>query len=304
MSGNTPVKPRILIVDDEPVNLKILSNLLHTDYDILIARTGEKCLEIAESENKPDLILLDINLPGMNGYEVCRKLKERDISRDTIIIFLTGRSDAEDEERGFRLGAGDYIIKPFRPIVVTARIRNQINLKMRTDELEKIALTDGLTGLANRRQYDEQLQKLWFHCMREKKPLSIIMADIDYFKLYNDHYGHGGGDDCLRIVGKIIQKAVSRSIDVAARYGGEEFAVILPNTAVENALIVAELIRTTIYDEQILHEKSHIPPYVTLSLGCASITPTQEQDPLALVKRADEALYNAKQQGRNQTCCL
>ncbi len=294
---------RILIVDDQPINIQALSKLLESEYSIQVARTGEQCLEIAGGPVPPDLILLDINLPGMDGYEVCRKLKENDKTRNIGIIFLTGRSDASDEEKGFRLGASDYIIKPFRPMVVTARIRNQINLKTRTDRLEEYAHTDGLTGVANRRTYDEQLQKLWNHCARGNQPLSIIMADIDHFKAYNDHYGHGAGDECLRLIAQTLKKTAQRSLEIVARYGGEEFALILPDTDAEAASHLAERIQTAIANLALIHGASPTSKTVTLSLGVATATALRDGDPVSLAKRADEALYKAKESGRNKAVC-
>lgn len=300
MSTQANPAPVVLIVDDEPVNIKILSNLLLPEYDIRVATSGEKCIEIAEGDDKPDLILLDINLPGIDGYEVCRHLKENAETRKIAIIFISGRTEESDEEKGFRMGASDYIVKPFSPIVIAARVRNQINLKLRTDELEKMASTDSLTGLASRRAYDEQLTRLWNHCMRERQPFSVIMADIDFFKAYNDFYGHGAGDVCLRRVARVFLEIPERSMDVVARYGGEEFAIILPNTDIHAATQLAEQIRTAIYGLAIPHQKSLVSSLVTVSLGCACVIAEKGQDPVNLVGKADAALYEAKQGGRNQ----
>lgn len=304
MSKINKNKPIVLIVDDEPHNLKVLARLLEKEYDIRVAKTGEKCIEIATGKEKVDLILLDINLPEIDGYEVCKRLKENSKTRSISIIFITGRTNAKDEEKGFLLGANDYIVKPFIPIVVAARVRNQINLKLRTDELEENANTDSLTGLANRRTYEEQLKKLWNHCLREHHLMSIIMVDIDHFKLYNDHYGHGAGDICLRQVAQTFLKIGERALDVVARYGGEEFVIILPNTDSYSAQTLAETIRDLVFNLHIPHAQSQTSPYITVSLGVATSMPTPSSSALELAKKADKALYKAKQGGRNRVAFL
>jgi len=198
----------VLIVDDQPANLMILSRLLKDDYRVLVANNAAKAMEIAQGDNPPVLILLDIEMPGMDGYDLCRELKEDERTSGIAVIFVTARDAAEDEEMGFRLGAVDYISKPYHPAIVRARVRNHVNLKIRTDMLEKLSNRDGLTNIPNRRYFEERLEGEWARAWRSGQPLSVVMMDIDHFKLFNDHYGHGAGDDCLRRVARIVRKPI------------------------------------------------------------------------------------------------
>jgi diguanylate cyclase (GGDEF)-like protein len=296
--------PAILIVDDQPVNIQVLSKLLGTFCEILVATSGAKALEIATGLNIPSLILLDINMPDMDGYEVCRKLKENEQTKEIPVMFITARNDAEDEEKGFLLGASDYIIKPFKPVVVIARVRNQLNLRLRTELLEKIARTDGLTGISNRRTYDDELVRLFRHCARNGKPLSVLMIDVDHFKAYNDNYGHGAGDICLRQVAHSLNSLIRRPLEVVARYGGEEFAAILPETDAGGARHIAEGMLEAVRSLSIPHAFSSAAQYVTVSIGYAAMN-CEENDACleALGKEADRALYRAKRAGRNRAEC-
>nr|WP_240192132.1 diguanylate cyclase [Desulforhopalus vacuolatus] len=211
----------ILIVDDERHNIKVLSELLRKDYKIMAAKNGEQALKAVLGDNPPDLILLDIMMPGINGYEVCRKLKENDHSMHIPIIFVSALGSSDDESLGFELGAVDYITKPFKPVIVKARVRTHIQLKQKSDLLERMASIDGLTEIPNRRSFDETLEKEIRRSARNKMILSLILMDIDFFKKYNDQYGHAEGDDCLRRVAKAIDGCMQRATDFAARYGGK-----------------------------------------------------------------------------------
>jgi PleD family two-component response regulator len=217
----------ILIVDDETTNIEILAELLASDYDVIFATSGEEALAIVESA-RPDLILLDVMMPDIDGYEVCARLKKSASSKDISVIFITGLGDLEAETRGLSLGAVDYVTKPINPAVVRMRVRNHIELKIARDELARLAATDGLTGLANRRRFDQVLATECSRLRRSKGRLSLIMIDIDHFKAFNDTYGHVAGDGCLRQVGGAIGSVIHRTPDLAARYGGEEFSCILP----------------------------------------------------------------------------
>lgn len=299
MIEETAAAPSVLIVDDEPTNIRVLSKLLSGNYRVLVAPNGEKAVEIASGKNPPHLVLLDINLPGMSGYEVCRRLKSNDATRGIAVIFITARSDTADEEKGFRLGAVDYINKPFQPTVVKARVRNHINLKIRTDLLEQTARTDGLTNIPNRRAYDENLKTLWKHCARNRTPISLLMIDIDHFKAYNDHYGHGAGDECLQRVARALAGTMNRPFEELARYGGEEFAAVLPNTGKDGARHVAGTMIQEVAKLAIPHEHSPTAGSVTISIGFASADASPASSPEELAQRADEALYDAKHAGRN-----
>lgn len=303
----------VLIVDDEPTNVQALAGLLKDEFRIIVANNGEKALSLAGGEHQPDLILLDIQMPDLDGYEVCRRLKEDPRTSEIPIIFVTARDAASDEEKGFLLGAVDYISRPFYPAIVRARVRTHLNLKRKTDLLEEISMRDGLTGSPNRRYFDELFEKERLRAQREKQVLSVIMMDIDRFKDFNDNYGHGSGDDALRKVAKALSEGVERPGDVVARYGGEEFVALLPRTDATGAAALAERFRASVEALAVPHEYSSAASVVTLSLGVATACGEDRESSEAevesgddglsgdtLLKRADEALYAAKREGRNR----
>ncbi len=294
---------RILIVDDEPQNIKVLAQLLRPNYQVMAAKSGEVALTAARGPQAPDLILLDILMPEMDGYAVCRRLKEDTGTMHIPVIFLSALDAPDEEARGFELGAVDYIKKPFHPVIVSARIKTHMQLKRKSDLLEIMAAVDGLTEIANRRSFDLAIEKEIRRAERNRTILSLILIDIDFFKKYNDHYGHATGDDCLRKIAGVLKKSVRRPFDLAARYGGEEFAVILPETDGSGALYVAESIQQAVAEAKIPHAASGICPYVSVSMGVMSTKITASILPEHLIRQADTALYRAKQQGRNQICC-
>ncbi|GAB6090747.1 diguanylate cyclase domain-containing protein [Spirochaeta dissipatitropha] len=294
----------ILIVDDETSNIQALGNLLKDEYRIQVATSGEKALSIVQDESQPlpDMILLDIQMSDIDGYEVCRQLKESSRTDGVVIIFVTARDAASDEEFGLKLGAVDYITKPISPAIVRARVDTHMNLKRKTNMLERFALLDGLTGIHNRRYFDEQLEKEIARSLRGDHHLSVIMMDIDHFKDFNDNYGHGAGDKCLQRVARTLSDSLPRPSDTLCRYGGEEFVALLPDSDANNARVVADRLRKSVEDLSIPHEYSTASPVVTLSLGIASVESAAEQKTGAelLLKRADAALYSAKRAGRNR----
>ena len=300
LMDKTNTKSTILIVDDIPSNIKILGESLKTEYKIRLATNGEKALKIATSSTPPDLILLDVVMPGMDGYEVCRRLKEDATTRSIPVIFITTMSEEEDETKGLTLGAIDYITKPFSLPIVKARVKTHLELKHHRDVLEALSTLDGLTGIPNRRKFDEVLENEWFRAHREGSPLSLIMADIDHFKLYNDNYGHIEGDDCLKQVAKCLYHTVSRPTDVVARYGGEEFSVILPMTDARGAENVANKLLQRVAELQLPHAYSPVADRVTISLGVATMHPDLEKSQVRLMEQADKCLYRAKAAGRNR----
>ncbi len=290
----------VLIVDDSPVNIKMLGQLLKDEWNVKVATNGKMALNIATSEDPPDLVLLDVMMPEIDGYKICQILKASDDTKDIPIIFVTAMSQQEDEAKGLELGAIDYITKPYNISIVKARVRNHLELKHYRDLLKDASLIDGLTGIPNRRRFDEVLKSEWKRAFRDKKPISVLMADIDYFKRYNDHYGHLEGDECLKRVAECLQNTLKRPADLAARFGGEEFVGILPATTAEGALKIAETYRESVEALQVEHQESPISDYVTISVGVATIMPSEEQGEEKLVRRADDALYEAKEAGRNQ----
>ena len=292
----------LLIVDDDRENINFLAEILKANFKIRVATSGEKALEISFSDSPPDLILLDIMMPEIDGYEVCKRLKASFFTKSITVIFITGKTNEEDESYGFSLGAVDYIAKPFSPIIVKARINIHAELKRYRDYLEYISYRDGLTGIPNRRKFDEQFELMWNIAKRDHIPISIIMIDIDNFKLYNDDYGHQVGDECLIQIAQGLSEVIVRKTDLIARYGGEEFVCILPNTDETAAFLIAENLRNKIIKLQIPHMKGRDGNILTISLGVAtSIPKIKDSDYSELIKDADHALYNSKKNGRNKT---
>ncbi|WFE69376.1 diguanylate cyclase [Thiomicrospira sp. R3] len=293
----------ILIVDDIASDIQMLANALEDDYRILVATKGEQALKMASSDMPPDLILLDIMMPDMDGYKICKQLKSDQKTISIPVVFVTALQNYKDQERGLNLGAVDYITKPFHLPIVKARLRNHMLLKLKTDQLEELSHLDGLTGIANRRHFDKVLSKEQSRLQRLGGELSLIMLDIDYFKPFNDNYGHGTGDECLIQVAKVLSGVVKRPTDLLARYGGEEFAVILPDTDLEGAMLVAKSLHAEVNRLHVPHAFSGVADHVTISLGVANMSYERSTEPLAsLLKRADEALYKAKKTGRNRIC--
>lgn len=291
----------VLVVDDTPANLSLMSSLLKDTYKVKVANGGERALEIAQSDTPPDLILLDIMMPGMDGYEVCRRLKAQDSTKDIPIIFITAMADVENESMGFALGAVDYISKPFNKTVVKARIRVHMQLKRQSRLLENLVFLDALTEIPNRRALEQSFAQEWARSLRAGQPLSYILIDIDLFKQYNDHYGHGSGDECLARVAKALHGCVQRPGDCLGRYGGEEFAAILANTDLDQALQVAQNLHTSVAGLHIPHAHSGVATQITVSIGVATTKPVTDQNMLMLSEAADSMLYAAKHAGKNTT---
>lgn len=296
-------KPSVLIVDDQPANIKVLANLLKSDYTIQVANSGLKALDLSRRESPPDLILLDIMMPDMDGYSVCRELKDNNRTSHIPVIFITAMDDVSDETKGFDLGAVDYISKPFNPDVVKARVRNHMNLKIKSDLLENMSHLDGLTQIANRRHLDATLQSEVKRHKRSGKPLGVVMLDIDFFKPFNDHYGHGKGDECLIKVAQALHSTLKRPSDLLARYGGEEFVVLLPETDRHGVFKIAEDLRRVIETMNYPHAFSKVADHVTISVGCLSKR-VEDDSPESLLEQVDVALYDAKRQGRNRVVCM
>ncbi|MBU0593097.1 MAG: diguanylate cyclase [Gammaproteobacteria bacterium] len=293
-------RPRILIVDDERININLLNALLKADYKIMVATDGEQALKAAMT-GKPELILLDIVMPGIDGYEVCRRLKATAATQSIPIIFITAMGEVENEAMGFALGAVDYIAKPFNSPVVKARVGVHMKLKRNGDILENLASMDALTEVPNRRAFDQTRKQEWARSLRDGLPISFVMIDIDMFKQFNDNYGHGAGDECLTRIAKALNGCVQRPGDLLARYGGEEFAAILINTPEEGALRMAEVIHAAVAALQIPHAFSATAPHVSVSIGIASAIPSPSLTADILSEAADNMLYQAKNAGRNTT---
>lgn len=289
----------ILLVDDAPTNIQMLNETLKDDYRLFFATSGKEALRLA-NESPPDLIILDVIMPDMDGYEVCRALKDNVLLQDIPIIFITSMRQQQDEVVGLELGAVDYITKPFNPAIVRLRVRNQIELKRQRDLLSRLSNLDGLTGVPNRRAFNTNLDREWRRCQRSHKPLSLIMIDIDHFKSFNDTYGHLAGDDCLKTVSTNLQQVLERPGDLLARYGGEEFIALLPETDSGGAQLVANKMLRKISELAIPHASALMEDHVTISLGVATAQPKRAALSAKLMEAADNALYQAKQNGRNR----
>ncbi|MCF8168098.1 MAG: diguanylate cyclase [Rhodoferax sp.] len=289
----------LLVVDDEKQNRTLLTELLQDDYQIILAKNGEQALERAQ-ERSPDLILLDVLMPEMDGYAVIRALKASDATRHIPVIFVSALDSARDEELGLELGAVDYIAKPYHPPIVRVRVRNHLQSVHQRRLLEQLALIDSLTEIPNRRRFAEVYEREWRRCIRSSSPLSLIVVDVDHFKLYNDTYGHAAGDVVLKRVAKAIQSALKRPADFVARYGGEEFVVILPDIDATNGLQVGEKIRLEVENQNIPYPESAAGPHLSVSLGGATGIPHQNEVDSQLFAQADHCLYDAKHAGRNR----
>lgn len=314
----------ILIVDDRPENLFVLESVLENmNCNIIRALSGNEALSLM-LDYKFALVLLDVQMPEMDGFETAELMRSSSRTRYIPIIFVTAISKEQKcIFKGYEVGAVDYLFKPIEPVILQSKVRVFIELynqkllveeqsrllKLRVQELtelrainnrlEDLSMKDSLTGISNRRHFDQYIKTSFKSCMRSGKPLSLIMIDIDHFKLYNDNYGHQKGDDCISRVAKTMLNAVKRPMDLVARYGGEEFAVVLNETDKDGAKIVAKEIRSDINGLSLPHEYSYIAPHITLSLGVATIIPSNSCSIKEFINRADKALYRAKQSGRN-----
>lgn len=294
--------PTILIVDDMSANIAILSDLLQGSYKIKVAKNGQRAIDIANSKEKPDLILLDIEMPQMSGYDVCKILKGSTETRNIPIIFVTAKDDVTDEEYGLNLGAIDYIRKPFHPPIIKIRVKNHLELKLKSNRLEELSMRDSLTDIPNRRFFDEAFEKEYKEILRDKKNIALIMIDVDFFKLYNDNYGHWEGDVCLKKVAQTLKRNLKRPSDLISRYGGEEFVVLLKDIDKEGAKRVAQSLVDAVVNIKLAHEYSSASKFVTISAGVSINEGSKDISKEDLLKMADENLYEAKESGRNRFC--
>lgn len=289
----------LLIVDDEKQNRALLLELLKDSYQIILAKNGVQALELAQA-HKPDLILLDVLMPEMDGYATINALRADELTRDIPVIFISALDSANDEAQGLELGAADYITKPFHPSIVRARVRNHLEILRQRRLLEQLSLVDSLTEIPNRRRFGQVLEQEWRRCLRKNVPLSLVVVDVDHFKLYNDSHGHAAGDRILYQIAQTLSHGLRRACDFVARYGGEEFAMLLPDSNAEQAHALVERIRQDINEQHMAHTTSPVEPWITLSFGGATLVPvTADVDP-EFFSRADATLYEAKRQGRNR----
>lgn len=286
---------RVLIVDDNPANIKLIADILGEGHELFFATGGLQALEIAAGV---DLVLLDVKMPGMDGFETCRRLKAEERTRSIPVIFITVLEDAFDEALGFEVGGVDYITKPVSAPVVRARVRTQLDLKKALDRLQQLAFTDPLTGIGNRRHFEDYLEHEWRRALRGRHWLTLALLDVDYFKRFNDRYGHAAGDECLRAVAGALVGSCRRPSDFVGRYGGEEFALVLPETAAAGASSLLFGLLNEVRALGIEHADSSCGSSVTLSVGAVSLLPRDQDGRRAAVEHADRLLYEAKEGGR------
>jgi len=305
---------KVLIVDDSATIRTALRGLVEKmGHSVIEAGDGKEALEIYRRD-RPDLVLIDVMMPVMDGYEGARHMRQSRPDEWVPIIFLSSKEADQDLDRAIEAGGDDYLVKPVSFVVLNAKIRAlqriestrskllemSRELAAANRELENLSRQDGLTGIANRRYFDSYLSAEMKRASREHQPISLILADVDYFKAFNDCYGHQAGDDCLRQVASALKSVARRPADLAARYGGEEFAMVLPVTAMDGAVDVAKSLVREIEGMSIPHVRSGVSSSVSLSQGIASIVPTNDTRPETVIELADQALYQAKQQGRNR----
>jgi diguanylate cyclase (GGDEF)-like protein len=308
---------KILIVDDSATIRASLSEAVRTmQHEPIVAENGEQAIELFSLE-RPRMVLLDVNMPGIDGYETARRIRAAYPEDWIPIIFLSANEYDQNLDRAIECGGDDYLVKPVSAVVLSAKMRalqrqDEMRRKL-TDlsaelttanrQLETLASQDGLTGIANRRTFDFLFERHFAQAARQHAPLSVALCDVDHFKSYNDHYGHPAGDACLRQVATSLTRSCRRGADLAARYGGEEFALLLPDTAAEGALHVAETARQYVATLAIPHGHSPTAGVVTFSAGIATLAEGRDNTPTQLIARADQALYQAKKLGRNRALC-
>jgi diguanylate cyclase (GGDEF)-like protein len=289
-----------LVVDDDPTALKATALALRSAFEVVVARSGADALRLI-ARRVPDIVLLDVDMPGLDGLAVCRTLKASPSTADLPVVFLTAHNDEATELRGLEAGASDFIAKPPRGPAMVARLNNLVRLRRATQQLRLAALTDGLTGLHNRASFDQTLQQELARADRQNQPVALLLIDVDHFKRFNDHHGHPAGDAALRAVAAVVGASARRPGDQASRYGGEEMALLLPCTDAAGAADVAQRLLDAIQQLAWPHRASPTAGYVTVSIGTSvSLAERGVADAEGLLARADAALYAAKQHGRNQ----
>jgi len=288
----------ILIVEDEPINAVVIENMLSGLYQTKTVHSGEDALILCDAQ-PPDIILLDVMMNGMSGLETCKILKNNSQTQHIPIIFITSMYDQDDENRCWEAGCEDFVAKPVNGVTLRNRIKAHLTHKLQTDLLRRMSFVDGLTGLYNRHLLEDVMPKMISYVNRSKQNLSIMMLDVDWFKGFNDTYGHIEGDECLKRVASVIKESLQRPIDLAIRYGGEEFLCLLPDTGLQGVEHLASVMLKSVRNLAIKHKLSEFKT-VTISIGIHTICSTENTSFDDVLAKADEALYAAKQLGRNR----
>jgi len=293
-------KNSLLIVDDDTSNLMALTHILQPEYAIYTAKDGISALKKVETY-APDLILLDILMPGMSGYEVFVALQQSETAGEIPVIFITGLSNSDAEEKGLALGAVDYITKPFNATIVKLRVQHQIQIVNQLRTIKRLSMIDQLTAIPNRRSFDERLRMEWARAIRDNSSMGMLIIDADKFKDYNDTFGHLQGDVALQAVATMFAQLLERPGDFVARWGGEEFAVLLPNTDMHGGVHIGEQIRAAI-EKAVIFCPDGSETKLTVSIGVNAHAPTLDSSVDGFLSGADKALYAAKRSGRNRVC--
>ena len=303
MENSVNKRCTILAIDDESTTLEVLEAIFASDMDFIAAGSGEEGLNRALTD-LPDLILLDLIMPNIGGFEILDTLKKNTETRNIPVIVITADTEETTEERCFNLGAADFVSKPFKSVIIKARVRNQLQVVSQFRTIERLGLIDPLTNIRNRRSFNDRLNTEWRRCLREKTPLSFLMVDVDKFKIYNDTYGHPQGDTLLKSLAVVFESLVRRPADIIARLGGEEFGLLLPDTSLKPAMEIAENIRSSVELLRVLTADGKSETKATVSIGVAALVPAEDIQVNDLITRADECLYQAKTSGRNRVCCI
>lgn len=296
---SAPHAQKVLVIDDVEMNAMLIASVVATLCEVKTATSSQQGLDLAK-QYQPDLILLDVLMPEMDGFEVFRRLKHDPRTAHIPVIFLTGLATDNAEELGLNMGAADFIAKPFRTAVLLARVRNHLELVHQRQLLERLSHSDGLTGIANRRYFNTMLSREFSRMQRHRQSLALIMLDVDDFKAFNDHYGHLHGDQCLQQVAQAIAQCLKRPGDMVARYGGEEFVCLLPDTQLDGAFKVARDIQAAIAALRMPNEQAQATDFVTISMGVAAMMASELANGPQLLAMADERMYRAKRSGRNR----
>jgi len=320
---------KLLVVDDDKIVLDILSSMIKEwGYEVMLAANGEEAWKLLKNIHEPIILLVDWMMAGLDGVAFCKRVKNSEKATNTHVIMLTAKREIEDVVAGFGAGADDFLSKPVDPRELSSRLsvgrrilkykydleqRNSVlqattkimenimkELNVANDKLRILSMVDELTGVPNRRSMEDYLEREWGYAMRNSESLTLIMVDVDFFKLYNDTYGHQAGDECLRKVASVLHDTITRSGDLVARYGGEEFLVALRNTDTLGGRQVGECLRQRVEELKIPHSASEIAPHVTISLGVATIIPERGNTYNELIDKADQVMYQAKNSGRNR----
>lgn len=296
---STHGKPKLLVVDDQPDNIQLLVQAFAGDYQVFMATSGQQALAVCQSD-PPDLVLLDVLMPGMDGFAVCSHLKAQAATAHIPIILVTARPDAGQETHGLGLGAVDFISKPVNPAVVRARVQTHLTLKFQSDLLKKLVLLDSLSGVFNRRYFDQQLASEWARAARSRLSLSLVLLDVDQFSAYNERHGYQAGDDCLRMIAVTLKSVLRRPADVVARFGGEEFACLLPDTSHEDAQTLALEMEHRIRQLGLPYGGGHGAGVVSVSVGVGTRVSPHSGQASDLLSLASAQLELAKSHGPGQ----